>query len=447
MSFLDQAFAQMGFWITWMLIPIIFEIVPECLYFVKLTFESRKKNDLKKPAKLPIISIIVPVYNSEETLFKCLGSISDSSYPNKLMQVIVANNQSTDNSFQVFNKVQQSFSNLRLQWMNTDKGKAPALNSAIYNSSGKYIINLDSDGVLEKNALMRMVLGFENNSDIDAMTGTILTEKAIIQNNKKPLLRLLQNNEYFEYAQAFLSGRSIESSANRLFTMSGAFSAFRKEVLLKTYMYNTQTVGEDTDMTFQIRSKLKGRVALCTDSFFYVDPIESLDQLYIQRQRWQRGEIEVSRSFMRDQLHLDKFFKNFMVRRLMIDHTFVFPRMIWMFGIFVLAYLGYSPIVLLLSVIFMYLLYVFDSFLNFINVRMFLKKFDEERSFYSRKWWIMFTMPLYNLICSFIRLIGIINSITLPIKWKSKTFKEECADIKKVVQSDFKGMKDKKGNK
>ncbi len=43
MSFLDQAFAQMGFWITWMLIPIIFEIVPECLYFVKLTFESRKK--------------------------------------------------------------------------------------------------------------------------------------------------------------------------------------------------------------------------------------------------------------------------------------------------------------------------------------------------------------------------------------------------------------------
>nr|WP_240031079.1 hypothetical protein [Oenococcus oeni] len=69
MSFLDQAFAQMGFWITWMLIPIIFEIVPECLYFVKLTFESRKKNDLKKPAKLPIISIIVPVYNSEETLF------------------------------------------------------------------------------------------------------------------------------------------------------------------------------------------------------------------------------------------------------------------------------------------------------------------------------------------------------------------------------------------
>ncbi len=289
------------------------------------------------------------------------------------MQVIVANNQSTDNSFQVFNKVQQSFSNLRLQWMNTDKGKAPALNSAIYNSSGKYIINLDSDGVLEKNALMRMVLGFENNSDIDAMTGTILTEKAIIQNNKKPLLRLLQNNEYFEYAQSFLSGRIIESSANRLFTMSGAFSAFRKEVLLKTYMYNTQTVGEDTDMTFQIRSKLKGRVALCTDSFFYVDPIESLDQLYIQRQRWQHGEIEVSRSFMSDQLHLDKFFKNFMVRRLMIDHTFLFPRMIWMFGIFVLAYLGYSPIVLLLSVIFMYLLYVFDSFLNFINVRMFLK--------------------------------------------------------------------------
>ncbi len=72
----------------------------------------------------------------------------------------------------------------------------------------------------------------------------------MIQKTQSKWLKLLQLNEYFEYAQSFLSGRSIENCGNRLFTMSGAFSAFRRDVLVQTFMYNVDTVGEDTDMTF-----------------------------------------------------------------------------------------------------------------------------------------------------------------------------------------------------
>lgn len=429
---------------TWLLIPIVFEIIPAFFYFIKLIFSSRHQAELVQPAKFPIISIIVPVYNSEQTLFKCIQSISQSTYPNSLIQIIIANNQSRDDSFKVFNQAQQAFSTLRMQWMNTSQGKARALNSAIYNSNGKYIINLDSDGFLEPRALMQMVLKFENNAGIDAMTGVILTEKEAIQKNKRLLGRLLQDNEYFEYAQAFLSGRSIESAANRLFTMSGAFSAFRKDVLLRTFLYNTQTVGEDADMTFQVRDRLKGRVALCPDAFFYVDPINGWDELYVQRQRWQRGEIEVSHSFMKNRLRLDHFFSNFMVRRLMIDHTFMFPRMIWMFGIFVLAYFGYSSVILSLSVLFMYLLYVFNSLLNFINVHLFFKKFLKERKFYDARWWVMFTLPAYNLICSFIRLVGIINSMQSSSRWQTKSLASERKDLKTLFQHDFQDMKNRK---
>src|SRR5699024_1924797 len=113
--------------------------------------------------------------------------------------------------------------------------------------------------------------------DLAALTGTILTQRHQIKQTPKRWLRFLQKTEYFEYAQAFLSGRTIESNKNELFTMSGAFSAFRKSTLVDTFMYNTDTVGEDTDMTFQVRQRLKQKVMLCADAIFYIEPLESLE--------------------------------------------------------------------------------------------------------------------------------------------------------------------------
>ena len=168
-----------------------------------------------------------------------------------------------------------------MHWIRTEQGKAQALNSAIYNSIGTYIINIDSDGYLEPTALMNMVLNFESNCSISAMTGTILTQKEVIEKTKSSLIRWVQKSEYIEYAQSFLAGRNVEAMNNHLFTMAGAFSGFRKEILINTYLYNTDTVGEDTDMTFQIRHRLKGKVSLCENAIFYVEPIQTLDELYI----------------------------------------------------------------------------------------------------------------------------------------------------------------------
>src|SRR5699024_3997970 len=101
----------------------------------------------------------------------------------------------------------------------------------------------------------------------------------MVKRTKNFPLRLLRQNEYFEYALSFLSGLVIESYSDQLFTMSGAFSAFRKSTIMKTFMYDTQTLGEDTEMTFQIRDRLKKKVLICTDAIFYIEPISGLDDL------------------------------------------------------------------------------------------------------------------------------------------------------------------------
>ena len=68
-----------------------------------------------------------------------------------------------------------------MQWLNSEQGKSRAMNLALYNSEGKYIINLDSDGILEKNALTNLVDVFENDLSLNVMTGTILTQPELIE--------------------------------------------------------------------------------------------------------------------------------------------------------------------------------------------------------------------------------------------------------------------------
>lgn len=439
---LDLTFFKMGFWITWALIPVVVEVLPAFFSSIWLIVQHWHPVKLKVPEKLPVISLIIPVYNSEATLYDCIRSVNDSSYPSNLVQIILADNQSTDNSFAAYERAQNEFPNLNLRLIRTEQGKAKALNSAIYSSIGTYIINIDSDGVLEKNALMNMVLRFENDSKLAALTGTILPQKELIRSSKKRSLRLLQRNEYFEYAQAFLSGRIIESRSNRLFTMSGAFSAFRKNDLLQTFLYNTGTIGEDTDMTFQMRDRLKSKVAICSDAIFYIEPIDSLDDLYIQRQRWQTGELEVVDKNESD-LKLKSFFRSFLVRRMMLDHTFLFPKLIWSAASIVLLFLGYSWVILLMSYLLIYFLYIGVSLLNYICVLLLLRGFTEERAFFRASWWVVFTLPFYNFICSWFRLIGTLNSMTRRSSWNTIRFKQEIVKLYRQFLEDIKTIKNK----
>lgn len=193
-------------------------------------------------------------------------------------------------------------------------------------------------------------------------------------------------------------------------------------------------------MTFQIRDRLKQQVLICTEAIFYIEPISGWDELYRQRQRWQRGELEVAKSYMRNNAGIKNFFKNFLVRRMMIDHTFIFPKMIWMFASIVLLFLRYSPVILGLSYVIIYLLYVLVSAVNYFCVRMLLKPFENENRFYSHLGWAALTLPMYNFICSWFRLIGSLNDSKGNKQWNSLGFKEESRSALKIVKNDVRNL-------
>jgi len=435
-------------WMSWIIIPFIVEIIPAIgNFFILIRKYIRKRHKKEKELDfLPQISLLIPVYNSATTLEGCIDSIDKSTYPNELIDIILINNKSPDNSFEVYVQCQEKYNTLRMQWLNAGQGKSKALNLALFNAEGKYIINIDSDGKLEEQALYNMVRKFENNKNIHCMTGIILTDPALIDATKKRGLRFIQKLEFMEYNQAFLVGRNYNSEYNNIFTLSGAFSAFRKSTILKTQLYNTNTICEDAHLTFQVKKMLNQAVALCETAIFMVDPIESVEKLYTQRQRWQIGELEVFHMFHGEKaLKYKNFFKDANIRLMCTDHTVAFPRLIWCFALIALGFYKYDMKMILEALFWIYLLYVFAAFLNYLASICFLWSYKEIRRYYAKKIMYLWVLPAYNMGTFFIRMAGIVNSLNRGSSWKTLTYKEEFKLIKETVKEDllFKNKKEK----
>lgn len=428
------------FWAAWIIIPVIMEIIPSIGSIFVLMKKHVKHKKYEEPILYPEITLIIPVYNSEDSLEGCIRSIDASDYPNDKIKIYLVNNQGQDDSFRVFHECQEKYPDLMMQWMNAMQGKSKALNLALFNSDGKYIIHIDSDGQLEKHALKNMVKKFEADSSIDCMTGAILTEPSMIEQYHGVFAKLLRKLEFMEYAQAFLAGRNYASETNSIYTLSGAFSAFRKSAVLKSQLYNTDTICEDTQITFQMRYIQKKKVHICENAIFFVDPIEDMNKLYTQRQRWQRGSLEVSHQFLKKELHPYKLFTNVTVRTLMYDHTFAFPRMIWYLALICLLCMNYSFSLIIYSTLFIFFLYIVIGYFYFFSTLGFMKEFKELRSYYKKQWYIVALLPFFNFLVFFIRFAGVINSINTDSAWKTKNLTEEKKAFTDTIKEDARSV-------
>jgi putative glycosyltransferase (exosortase G-associated) len=426
------------FWGAWVIIPFMMEIIPSILTAIVLIKKRIKNYHPPKPAAYPEISLIIPVYNSVDSLHDCIKSIHESTYDDNKIRVYLVNNRTKDDSFHVYTEAQKEFPTIRMQWLNARQGKSRALNLALYNSTGKYIINIDSDGMLEKHALQNMVDMFEADSSIGCMTGAILTVPEQIEEYKHFFSRLLRQIEFVEYAQAFLAGRSFASEKNEVYTLSGAFSAFRKSTVLKSRMYNTNTIAEDTQITFQMRYLMGQKVKLCDNAIYYVGPIEGMNKLYTQRQRWQRGSLEVANLFDSKSFRPSRILKDVNVRTLIYDHTFAFPRVIWIVALLCLFLMNYSTTMIALSSLLIVVIYVIIAYLYYLSISIFLNEFPEIRKYYVSLWWVIPILPLFNMLTFFIRLTGIFNSMNTTSAWKTKTFTEEVEEYKTEIKNDIK---------
>ncbi len=116
--------------------------------------EQKKEKKDDTACLLPLISMIVPVYNVEPYLRECLESINAQTYSN--VEVLVVNDGSTDGCGEICDEY--AMRDKRFQVLHIkNSGLAEARNYALDRAKGEYIVFLDSDDWIESNTIERML--------------------------------------------------------------------------------------------------------------------------------------------------------------------------------------------------------------------------------------------------------------------------------------------------
>jgi len=105
----------------------------------------------------PLVSVIIPTYNSEKTLFKCLESIRNQTYPN--IETIIVDKFSCDDTQRIANLYNVII-------IIEDLGMSAARNRGISESRGKYILSIDSDMELSSTVIEDCLKLITENDDI-----------------------------------------------------------------------------------------------------------------------------------------------------------------------------------------------------------------------------------------------------------------------------------------
>ena len=114
--------------------------------------------------KKNIITVIIPVYNSEKYLEKTIKSILEQTYNN--YELILIDNGSTDNSAEICKKYQEKDKRVKF-YIQSKKGVSNARNMGIEKATGEFICFVDSDDYVKNDYLSYLYAGIsENNADI-----------------------------------------------------------------------------------------------------------------------------------------------------------------------------------------------------------------------------------------------------------------------------------------
>ena len=102
-----------------------------------------------------LVSIITPVYNASKFIEETIKSVQSQTY--KEWEIILVDDCSTDNSYEIINKYSKNDERIKYIKLEKNSGAAVARNTAIANANGKYIAFLDSDDIWYDNKLEKQI--------------------------------------------------------------------------------------------------------------------------------------------------------------------------------------------------------------------------------------------------------------------------------------------------
>lgn len=256
-------------------------------YIYYLKWQKRPQPQLKE--EVPFVSIMVPAHDEGVVIVKTVQALLEFDYPIDRYEVIVINDNSSDNSAELLANLQKIYTGRNLEVINTDKitggkGKSNALNIALKQARGSVISVYDADNTPEKDALRVLVAQLQQDDEVGAVIGKFRT-----RNKKASLLTRFINIETLSFQWMAQAGRR---QLFKLVTIPGTNYVIRRELLEKIGGWDVKALAEDTEISFQIyRSGY--RIDFQPHAVTWEQEPQTLDVWFHQRTRWVKDNIYV----------------------------------------------------------------------------------------------------------------------------------------------------------
>lgn len=213
---------------------------------------------------MPKVSVIVPIYNAEKYMEKCIDSILNQTLND--IEVILINDGSTDNSLEIAKRYEKRDKRIIVIDQN-NSGPSAARNNGIKIATGKYIGFVDSDDYIENTMYEKLFEIADKNKVNVAMCNY---NEIFLYDNKKQVVKSNLKNDTVYYKEEILSEIISTFSGNKNY---GFYSLWNK-VYSREWLSNSNITldinrdhGEDWWFNINVFSKIDSFI--CIDDYLY----------------------------------------------------------------------------------------------------------------------------------------------------------------------------------
>ena len=248
-----------------------------------------------------LISVIVPVYNSEKYLKECINSILHQTYEN--IEIIIINDGSTDNSLLISQELQKE--DKRIKIINQkNSGVSYSRNKGIQEATGEYIMFVDSDDFIVQNYIELMYKEITKNNYDACISGMTFCDK-----NRKIIKKemFVKNNIELNFKEI------IPSFVNTLYFCSSCKTLIKRKKIIENCIKFKEDLsfGEDLRFSFDVIRSCKRIGYLSECGYFYRQNGESITH---------ENDIKTIKKYLRDSLEVYMYIEKFINEPILISN-------------------------------------------------------------------------------------------------------------------------------
>lgn len=211
----------------------------------------------------PIVSIIIPMYNCEMYIEKCLNSVIEQTYKN--IEIILVDDGSIDKSLEICKLSAERDKRVKI-FQKKNKGASSARNYGLDHVTGKYIMFVDGDDYIEKNMVESLVSLAERNKD-DIVISCLIVDKYDKCNNLISTIKKVQKKRVLEGNRIIAEG-IIDLVENE--SISGPCAKLiRSDIILDNNIRMPENISLQEDLHFILQVLEKTQKIDVIDKCYY----------------------------------------------------------------------------------------------------------------------------------------------------------------------------------